>query len=281
MPNLASVINFFSSPAQNDVSMTLSGSIAPGATTVGVSNMSNYADGAVVVFTVDGDNASKQVFTGTKSGSNIVNAVWILGTNVSHSTGAAVIDYVSSGHVGMISKGLLTQHTQTGTHKGITTDTIATSGNATVGGTLGVTGAATLSGGTTLPAGDIGTADIAALAVTFAKLNASIFSGQVQTQANAGTAGGNMWWINLGGIKLLWGKTANGLAAGASNTYGVTLPTFFTTVQSGFCSVGGFGGDFGAKAGFTTSQPTTTTADIALISAGGDTAYAFYGLLGT
>lgn len=145
MPNLASVTNYFPTPFENSVAMTLSGNIAPGATTVGVSNMSNYSDGEIVVFTVDGGNSSKQVFTGTKSGSNVVNVVWTLGTNVAHVAGASVIDYVSSTTVGMISAGIQIQHTQTGTHKGITTDTITTSGNASVGGALGVTGATTLS----------------------------------------------------------------------------------------------------------------------------------------
>lgn len=56
------------------------------------------------------------------------------------------------------------------------------------------------------------------------------FSGGVQTQANAGTAGGTMYYINLGGIKMLWGTTAS-IASGSA--YGITFPaSFFTTIQS-------------------------------------------------
>jgi len=61
-------------------------------------------------------------------------------------------------------------------------------------------------------------------------LLSTIFSGQVLTQANAGTAGGTMYYINLGGIKLLWGNTAS---VGSGN-WNITLPTgFFTTMQAG------------------------------------------------
>lgn len=112
------------------------------------------------------------------------------------------------------------QHTRTGAHTGITTDTI------------------TVTSGTTLPAGDIGTADIAALGVTFAKLASDIFSGQVQTQANAGSAGGNMWWINLGGIKILWGTGVAQAIGTGGQTYTFNLPVFFTTIQTVAPTVG-------------------------------------------
>lgn len=55
----------------------------------------------------------------------------------------------------------------------------------------------------------------------------------VSSQTNAGTAGGTFYYINLGGIKMLWGQTAaistpaNGGAAGVVN-----FPaSFFTTIQ--------------------------------------------------
>ena len=57
--------------------------------------------------------------------------------------------------------------------------------------------------------------------------------GGVASIANAGTAGGTMYYINLGGIKLLWGTTSSLTApANSSSNYTITYPTsFFTTIQ--------------------------------------------------
>lgn len=52
--------------------------------------------------------------------------------------------------------------------------------------------------------------------ITYAKLLSTIFSGQVQSQANAGTAGGTIYYVNLGGIKLAWGMTGSLTASGAA-----------------------------------------------------------------
>jgi hypothetical protein len=74
--------------------------------------------------------------------------------------------------------------------------------------------------------------------IPYAGLLSTIFSGQVLTQANAGTAGGTMWWVNLGGIKILWGYTAVITAAATSSSnYTITFPTFFTTVQTANISI--------------------------------------------
>lgn len=87
--------------------------------------------------------------------------------------------------------------------------------NATGGGTLNAANA--------LQAGS----------VSFANLLSTIFSGQVLTQANAGSAGGTMNYINLGGIKLLWITTANQNSTTGGSPYTITLPTsFFSTVTS-------------------------------------------------
>ena len=67
-------------------------------------------------------------------------------------------------------------------------------------------------------------------------------TGGVSTQANAGSAGGTIYWINLGGIKLMWGVTTSqtiGGAAPASATLGITFPAFFTTVQAAIPVSGG------------------------------------------
>jgi hypothetical protein len=66
----------------------------------------------------------------------------------------------------------------------------------------------------------------------FSALLSTIFSGQVLSQANAGTAGGTMYYINLGGIKLLWMISANQASSNPGTVYTVILPTFFSTVQA-------------------------------------------------
>jgi hypothetical protein len=72
--------------------------------------------------------------------------------------------------------------------------------------------------------------------VDFAALLSTIFSGQVQSQANSGSAGGTINYVNLGGIKLAWGLTGSLTVPGAAPsaaTFGITWPTsFFSTVQA-------------------------------------------------
>lgn len=69
-------------------------------------------------------------------------------------------------------------------------------------------------------------------AITYAKFLATIFSGELQSYANAGTAGGTFYYINLGGIKILYGKTASKSVGTGGATWGVTFPTsFFSAVR--------------------------------------------------
>lgn len=67
---------------------------------------------------------------------------------------------------------------------------------------------------------------------TISGITQSMLALSVSTQTNAGTAGGTMNYINLGGIKMLWGTSAT--LTGSSLTNGsnwtITFPTsFFTT----------------------------------------------------
>lgn len=84
---------------------------------------------------------------------------------------------------------------------------------------------------------------LASGSVLFSTLLSTIFSGQVQTQANAGTAGGTMYWVNLGGIKILWAIGAAQTTGTVALAWTFTLPAFFTTIQ----------GIYGSTAGLTTS----------------------------
>ena len=74
---------------------------------------------------------------------------------------------------------------------------------------------------------------IAGASNTISGISESMLSLARSTQVNAGTAGGNMYWINLGGIKILWGiSTGLSLANSTNATYTWTLPTsFFTTIE--------------------------------------------------
>lgn len=55
--------------------------------------------------------------------------------------------------------------------------------------------------------------------------------------ANAGTAGGTTFRINLGSIKMAWLQSAVKSNSSGQNSYSWTLPaSFFTTVQSCWCN---------------------------------------------
>jgi len=90
----------------------------------------------------------KEVVTGTLSGNVLSNLVRGQDTTTqqAHASGANVVMWWNANMINDFETSYLTQHKQLGTHTGITTDTLATSGNATVGGTLGVTGTTTHSG---------------------------------------------------------------------------------------------------------------------------------------
>lgn len=124
--SVSSVSKHFPS-AENGFTTTTSGSVSSAAVTVGLNSVAGYANGEVAVFVIDPGNSKKQTFTGTvdTSGSQVTGVVWTAGTNVAHDAGATVVDYASATHISMISKGILVQHKQDGTHADtITTDTI-------------------------------------------------------------------------------------------------------------------------------------------------------------
>lgn len=123
------------------------------------------------------------------------------------------------------------------TNAAITADTVSgytNSSNGTIYGmsvTSGVLASAAL-------VGSVNTAAITANAVTSPKLGLSHAldaTNGVQSQSNAGSAGGTIYYINLGGLKMAWGLTGALTITGsapASNAYVITWPTsFFTTIQ--------------------------------------------------
>jgi hypothetical protein len=81
----------------------------------------------------------------------------------------------------------------------------------------------------------ITSSQIASGGIDFANLLSTIFSGQVSSYTNSGSAGGTFYYANIGGIKLVWGLTGAQTTAesfGTSNAYTVDFPSsFFNSVQ--------------------------------------------------
>lgn len=133
MPTLTSVTNHFIA-GKEGFTTTTSGSVASGATTVGLNSVSGYTNGDSVAFVIDPTDANKkQVFTGTidTSGVQVTDVVWTEGTNQTHSAGATVVDYTTATHQAALVKGLLVSLDQDGTLKNasITNAKLATTAN--------------------------------------------------------------------------------------------------------------------------------------------------------
>lgn len=156
---------------------------------------------------------------------------------------------------------------------GLSTDTLAASGNATIGGTLGVTGNTTVGGtlgvtGVLTPTAGLSSHSVKSPALALS--NALDSTNGVQTLSNAGTAGGTMSYLNLGGIKLLWCISTNQTSSTSGNIYTFTLPTSFfssiTAVQTNAINMTTDTRQYVAVAGTTTSTVT-----ISITSAGAAT----------
>lgn len=118
MTNVSSVTKHFPS-AEEGFTTTLSSTISAGATTVGVNSLSGYTTGEVATFIVAPTVSSeKQVFTGVvdTAGLQLTNVVWTTGTNQTHAAGTTVVDYATATHISQMSKGILAEHNQDGTH---------------------------------------------------------------------------------------------------------------------------------------------------------------------
>jgi ribosomal protein L21E len=153
MPNITGATSFFPRAAENSAPMTLTSSISAGATVVPITGLLvNYAAGDVVVFTIDPSSTTlKQVFTGTvASDSTVTGVTWTVGTNQPHTLGATIIDNASATHIDLITKGITTQHSQSGAHTNISATSITTTGNSTVGGSQTVAGTLAVTGTSSL-----------------------------------------------------------------------------------------------------------------------------------
>lgn len=128
--NVTGVTKHFPS-AEGGFSTATASSVSPAATSVPLNSVAGYTNGEVAVFIIDPEDAGKkQVFTGTidTAGTQVTGVVWTSGTNQSHAAGATVVDYATATHLSMVTKGLLVEHTQTGTHGAVTASSVATPG---------------------------------------------------------------------------------------------------------------------------------------------------------
>lgn len=157
------------------------------------------------------------------------------GTTLATGTGKAVYDTSPTISTPTISGGTISSPT-------ITTPTIASFINATHNHESN-TGGGTLNAANALQAGSI----------NFANLLSSIFSSQIATSTNGGSAGGDTNFLNLGGLKICWGLTASiSLSSSAQTTAVVNFPTTFAAAP---------------KVLIATHVPTTTAFLIAQINA--------------
>lgn len=114
----------------------------------------------------------------------------------------------------------------------------------------------------------------------------SSYTGGVATQANAGSAGGTIYYINLGGIRYCWGGTAAVTASGtgtvASSSVTITLPTsFFTTLQSVNYSTGPASNTQYILASAIAQSVTTLTVQIVQFNGTNGTAVINFWVVGT
>lgn len=153
--------------ATRPVSTTVASPRSGGGTTLTCGSLTGWPTGSAskihgVTYQIDSNSnpvAGTQLdFSGIVSGSSITQFTVIDGTDTGNAIGDVVEMLPTAAWGQDLADALTNQHTRTGAHKNI----INTGGM--------ITDTLTVSSGTTLPVGDIGTADIADSAVTPAKL---------------------------------------------------------------------------------------------------------------
>lgn len=144
--DVSSATNHFST-AYEGFTTTTSGTVASGATSVGLNSVAGLTNGSVFVGVIEPAGTKEQVFTGVvdTSGSQITSVVWTKGTNVDHSTGVTVVDYDSGTHHNLMTKGIKVEHLQSGAHGAITPTSVTSSGAIT--GTSLSAGSGAITGG--------------------------------------------------------------------------------------------------------------------------------------
>lgn len=119
MPNLSGLTtNFFATPNEGFTTTASAPVDSSSDTVIGFNSVSGLTNGSIFTGLIDPGNAKERAFTGVvdTGGSQITSVVFTTGTNATHTTGATIVDYVTGTHFGAISKGLLVDHNQDGSH---------------------------------------------------------------------------------------------------------------------------------------------------------------------
>ena len=187
-PTLSGISNNFFTAAQRGFATTLSSSCTSADTTLSMQSLAGYTTNDSVFLWLEPSSSNAELVFGiVNTGTNQLTGVvrGIIGSAAVHANSSAVAQYVSSADHMAMRKGMLVQHKQDGTHTGITTDTI------------------TVTSGSTLPAGDIGTNDLAALAVTGAKVAAGAITPDKLLSGASSSWAWQSWTPTWTGISLL------------------------------------------------------------------------------
>jgi hypothetical protein len=116
--NVSTVTNHFSTANKGFIT-TLGSSILSGATTIPLTSVSGLTNGTIFVGIIEPGLPNEQEFTGTvdTAGVQITGVKWTDGTDVDHTAGVTIVDYVAATDWNMNTKGLLVSHDQDGTLK--------------------------------------------------------------------------------------------------------------------------------------------------------------------
>lgn len=110
MADISAVENKFFTVASETYENNLSGSISALAAVVPVNSANNYDDGDHVVLTVEPGTGNEATFVGTKASSpdRFIDCEWTEGNlGVGHASGVTIVDYDSSTHHNLQTKGIL------------------------------------------------------------------------------------------------------------------------------------------------------------------------------
>ena len=110
---------FFPTPKEGFTTTNTSTIDSSTDTIIALNSVAGLTTGNVFAGIINPGNAKEQAFTGLvdTAGSQITNVIFTTGSSTTHTAGSTVVDYVTSTHVGMITKGLLVDHSQSGRHE--------------------------------------------------------------------------------------------------------------------------------------------------------------------
>jgi len=232
MSDVSAVTNHFSTSNEGFFTTT-SLPITAGAAIVPFASTSGLTNNSIFVGIIEPGQTKQQTFTGTVDTVNnqITNVHWTRGTNADHAVGVTVVDYVTGTDHNMMTKGILVQHKQDGSHSAVTADslttaTVAATSDVTVGGNLTVTGTSR-----SIPVTTAGSSTITPSAQMYdvTALNTNATVAVPSFAANNGQA-------LILRIKDNGTPRTLSFASGYTNVSGLTTPT--TTVASKLLTIG-------------------------------------------